>query len=369
MSGLRRWRRPIELAVFGEVPAMFIVLLSWFVAGHGGGWDFAIFRHAGDAVVHGHSPYVHPTVQVFEADDKFVYPMPYAIAFVPFVALPERVGAVCFVLLAVSAVLLSVRLLGVRDRRCYGAALLGLPVIGSLALGTIGPFLLLLCAAAWRYRHHARAGVLLAVAAAAKLFLWPLLVWLLVTRRYRAFAAAVATIVLIVGVWAGVDPSGLRRYPETVRLLNDAQSWKSYSVQTLMLSLHASRHTAALVGWVVAAAAVAAIVLLRRRGDRATFATAICAALIATPILWMHYLVLLIVPIALARPRLAPLWVVPMLLAVTLHPESLGILWRIVYDLLVIAGVAVWTTRPEDVRSAESSDVPVGAPQLSPAQT
>jgi alpha-1,2-mannosyltransferase len=365
-TALRRYRRPAELAVFVEIPAMFVALLAWFVAGHGGGLDFAIFRRAGEAVLHGHSPLVQPSVQVLAANDKFVYPMPFAIPFMPFAVLPERVGAVCFLLLSVAAILLSLWLLGVRDVRCYGTALLSLPVIGSLGLGTIGPFLLLLCAAGWRYRDHARTGVLIAAAAAAKLFLWPLLVWLLVTRRYRAFAAAVATITVLVGLWAGIDPTGLRRYPETVRLLNDAQRWKSYSVQTLLISLHASTRTAALVGTVVAVTAVVAVVLLRRRGDRATFAAAVCAALVATPILWMHYLVLLLVPIALARPRLAPLWLVPILLTATPHPESMGIVWRIVFDLAIIGVVSMRTI---GLNSRDQTGIPVGATQLSPAQT
>ena len=35
-----------------------------------------------------------------------------------------------------------------------------------------------------------------------------------------------------------------------------------------------------------------------------------------TPILWLHYLVLLVVPIALARPRLSALWFAPLALTV-----------------------------------------------------
>ncbi|MGH7342691.1 MAG: hypothetical protein ACREKH_19575, partial [Candidatus Rokuibacteriota bacterium] len=38
--------------------------------------------------------------------------------------------------------------------------------------------------------------------------------------------------------------------------------------------------------------------------------------LVLTPILWLHYLVLLVVPIALARPRLSALWFVPLALTV-----------------------------------------------------
>jgi hypothetical protein len=37
---------------------------------------------------------------------------------------------------------------------------------------------------------------------------------------------------------------------------------------------------------------------------------------VLTPILWLHYLVLLVVPIALARPRLSLLWFAPLALTV-----------------------------------------------------
>jgi hypothetical protein len=270
---------------------------------------------------------------------------------VPFAVVPEKAAAVAFLALSVAAVLASVWLLGVRDWRCYGVSLLGLPVLGAFGVGSIGPFLLLLCAVGWRIRDRTVAGVPLALAAAAKLFLWPVLVWLLVTRRFRAFVASLATIVVILALWAGIDPGGMRRYPQTVRLLNDVQRWKSYSVQSLFISLHVPVSTSELVAGVAAAAAVAAMVLLRRRSDDVVFAAAVVSALIATPILWNHYLVLLLAPIALARPRLAPLWLLPLVLWATPHPESLGIVWRIVFVLAVIALVAIQTVWRRSTRS------------------
>jgi hypothetical protein len=344
---LRRFRRPLEIGVFVQVPAISVLWLAWFVYGHGGGGDFAIFRRAGRAVLHGHSPYVHPTVKLLAANDRFVYPTPFALPFIPFTFSPEKAAAVGFLVLSVAAVLASVWLLDVRDWRCYGASLLGLPVFGSLGVGSIGPFLLLLCALGWRFRHRTVAGLPIALAAAAKLFLWPLLIWLLVTRRFRAFAASLATIGAILVVWASIDAGGMRRYPQTIRLLDDVQRWKSYSVQNLLISLHVPTFTSELAVGVVAVAVVCALVLLRRNGDRATFAAAVAAALIATPILWTHYLVLLLAPIALARPRLAPLWLLPILLWATPHPESLGVVWRIALVLAVIGLVAVQVLRPE----------------------
>jgi hypothetical protein len=369
-AALRRFRHPLEIGVFVQVPVIVFVWLVWFVYGHGGGGDFAIFRRAGRAVLHGHSPYVQPTLKLLAANDRFVYPTPFALPFIPFAVVPEKAAVVVFLIMSIGAVLGSLWLLGVRDWRCYGASLLGLPVFGALGVGSIGPLLLLLCAVGWRFRNRTVAGVPLALAAAAKLFLWPLLVWLLVTRRFRAFAASLVTLAAMLALWASIDAAGLRRYPDTVRLLNEVQRWKSYSVQSLFMSLHLPATPSELLAGAAVVAAVAALVLLRHCGDDVTFAAAVLTALIATPILWNHYLVLLLVPIALARPRLSPLWLLPLVLWVTPHPESLGVVWRIVLVLAVICVVGVQTVlrrslaRPLTERLAGFA--PSGADALSP---
>ena len=128
--------------------------------------------------------------------------------------------------------------------------------------------------------------------------------------------------------------------------------------------------TSLLVAGVAAVATIAALVLLRRRDDDVTFPAAVVAGLIATPILWNHYLVLLLVPIALARPRLAPLWLLPLVLWATPHPESLGIAWRIVLVLAVICVVGVQTVRRRSLARPLTERLarlaPSGADALSP---
>ena len=100
----------------------------------------------------------------------------------------------------------------------------------------------------------------------------------------------------------------------------------------------------------IGAGLTAALVLLRRRGDEVSFGAAVIAALLATPILWNHYLVLLVAPIALARPRLAPLWFLPLVLWATPHPESFGHVWRIALVLSVTGLVAIRTMRRSSPR-------------------
>jgi hypothetical protein len=69
---------------------------------------------------------------------------------------------------------------------------------------------------------------------------------------------------------------------------------------------------------VVGGAFLGATILLGRRGDDArAFTCAIAAALSFTPVVWMHYLVLLAVPLAIARPRFSALWLLPIVLWVS----------------------------------------------------
>jgi hypothetical protein len=48
-----------------------------------------------------------------------------------------------------------------------------------------------------------------------------------------------------------------------------------------------------------------------RDRDVAALTLALAAALAASPIVWVHYFLLLLVPLALARPHLSLLWFVP----------------------------------------------------------
>src|SRR5581483_10010850 len=63
----------------------------------------------------------------------------------------------------------------------------------------------------------------------------------------------------------------------------------------------------------LAALALVFVLAAREDGDRRAFAAAVAAALVLSPIVWMHYLVVLVVPIALTAPRFALPWLLPAL--------------------------------------------------------
>jgi hypothetical protein len=342
---LRSFAKPWELAAFVWLPAIVIGYACWFeLRTRKPLEDFGIFRTAALSVLHGHSPYVAPTAAAVSHFDKFVYPPVAALAFAPFTALPSGPAKVLMFAASLAAIFGALRLLQVEDWRCYGVAVFSAPAINTLALGAITSFLLLGAALVWRYRDNAAvAAVATALTAVIKLFLWPLGVWLLVTRRWRAaiLCASIGALLLL-GGWAVIDFAGLGSYPTLVHLLEQVEGPVSYSAVAL-LGLSGTAATAATV--VLSLASVVGIAFAARGadGDRRALAVAVVASLVATPLVWLHYLLLLFVPIALYRPRLSGIWFLPLLLWLTPTTHSHGTTWRIALALAVVIVVAVRT--------------------------
>lgn len=344
---MRALGQPWEIAVFLWTPFLFfaIVVVGDLIFPALGDWE--IFREASRSALHGHSPYPAPHPAAFAHNDAFVYPPVTALLLAPLAVLPDEAGRVLVLLLTLACVLLALRLLKVEDWRCYGLALLTAPVLDTVSLGALSSLVLVGVAAAWRYRDRRYvAAASTGLTAVAKVFAWPLLVWLLATRRFRTAVATVAgAVVLVIGGWAAIGFAGMREYPHLLRVLSQVEAVQSYSLVGL-LRLEggaASALTALLVVTVIAAVLVAA---RRPEGDRRSFAIAVAGALIATPVLWLHYLVLLFVPIALARPRLSPLWFAPLAFWITPIAHSNGSVWRTCFALVVALLIVLRTAVP-----------------------
>jgi hypothetical protein len=348
-ASMRALGQPWELAIFLWVPFfLFAIVVATELHLHNSLKDWEIFRDAAHSVVRGHSPFPAATPAALAHGDKYVYPPVTALLLAPLAFLPAVAGKALFLLLALVCVLLALRLLGVRDWRCYGLAVLTAPVVDTLSLGAISSALLLGVAAAWHYRDRRFVvAAVTAVTAVAKVFVWPLFVWLLATRRLRtAVWAAAFSVVLLVGGWAVIGFDGLGGYPHLLRALTRVDAGQSYSLAGL-LGINGGMAATALTA-LVSIAVIGAVFLAARGpdGDRQALAVAAVGALLATPVLWLHYLDLLFVPIAFARPRLSAVWFAPLAFWVSPLAHSHGSLWRICFVLAVSALIVVWTVVP-----------------------
>jgi Glycosyltransferase family 87 len=344
-------REGSTLFLFGVVPLCYAALFAVYLVHGNKPFDFHTFWWSGHDVLHGRSPY--PATLPEAAHQKtfrpFVYPAPAAYAMAPLSLLPYGIANLLFAFVGVAAIAGALYLLDVHDWRCYGAVFAWPAVWSSLLNGAISSLLVLGCAALWRYRSRSfAAGSLCAALIVFKLYLWPLGLFLLATRRFRAAGAAAAvTVVATLGTWALLSFAGLRQYPALLDRLTSLVADQSYSPYALFRAAGASAGSARLLMLVSGGLLLGGIVLSGRRpaNERAAFIVAVVASLALTPIVWPHYLALLIVVVALARPTLHTTWVLPMALWMAMPSWSGGNPARIAATLALCVAVATWCVR------------------------
>ena len=297
------------------------------------------FWHTGRDVLHGN--FAYPT-DLGATADPFVYPPLTAILFAPFAILPLTAAEWVFTALGIVCVGVALRAFGVKDWRCYGAAFLWPPVLSAIQAGNITLLLLGGIGLAWAFRARAPvAGLLVAVLVSTKLFLWPLGLWLLATRRFRAAAWAAGLFVALNSLaWKVVEAGSVGSYLGLLHRISAGEGWDTYTMRVLA----ARMGVPAAAGITLTGLAIALVGVAwwkhGRGDDRMTLAAAVLIALISSPIVWLHYLALLLVPVALMRRSLGLIWLLP-LVTIDLPGKGSGGLVQTAMGVGIIAAVAV----------------------------
>ena len=323
-------------------------------------WDVRFaYLPAAEAVLDGRSPYPALDDPILEDQKGYVYPPQLVLALVPFTWLPIDVVAVIVGLGLLALVGLTLYVVEVRDIRCYAAAVLWVPSISGVLLGNVSIPLALALAVVWRYRERMwPPAVSLALSVSAKLVLWPMFVWMIATRRVRASMAAIALgVAFTLAAWAVIGFAGFGSYPDLVRRLSEIQAENSYSLVGMASTAGLGDAVGQALTLLVGGGLLAACVLLARRGDDVrSFTCAVVATLALSPIVWLHYLVVLLVPMAISRPRFTPLWLLPVLLWISPKPGYAEGYEAFVPAIAVAILVGVLLARPRHVvGSAEAA--------------
>jgi hypothetical protein len=280
------------------------------------GFDFrSSYYPAGEAVLDGRSPYpASPSDASLDMRTVYAYPPQLAVVISPLTALPVGVASVLAVLIALGCVLGALALVGVRDVRCYLVVLIWAPAWNALEMANVSALLTLLLALVWRYRETLwPLALAMGAIVSLKLFVWPVLVWAAVSGRIRgAVLAVVIGVMLVAASWALIGFAGIERYAE---LLERIAAQESYAIRSIALAAGLGSVGAYAITAVSATCLVGLCALYARRGDdERAFNVAVLAALVVGPVVWLHYLVLLAVPLSIARPRFSALWLVPIVL-------------------------------------------------------
>ena len=219
--------------------------------------------------------------------------------------LPADLAVFLVFLAAVAALLGAVALVGVRDIRCYAAVLLWAPTWNALDTLNVSAALALGVALVWRFRSTlwplaATLGAMVSV----KFFLWPLLVWVALDATAARGGRSRSRIGFALTLRRRGRRSGSpvsRDYPELLSRVGDQENYSLVAVAEEVGLGPVGAVLAALVG---AALLVAAISTWREgAGDSARSRSPWPRCLALSPVVWLHYLTLLIAPLGLARPR------------------------------------------------------------------
>jgi hypothetical protein len=337
-----------SIVFFCVMPILTILILFWSALdGDSVAMDFRQYYNAAEAVLSGDSPYAPADQPLTVWGGPYPYPPLLALLAIPLTAVPMQAAGLFLMAVLVLVALAVLWVAGVGDWRCYGLALMWPPVISAIQTANVTLWFALAAAVAWRYRDRIWPGaVAIGLTLAAKLFLWPVVVWLAATRR---FAAAVAAFAVGAGVllasWAVIGFAGFTDYPNLVRKLERTVGEDSYTAYIVGLDLGLPSSVTRLLWIALGLVVLAGILVLALRGrDEQAFVAAIAASLALTPIVWLHYFALLLVAVAIAQPRLGILWFVPLGMFLTPgsgHPTPFQTAWTLAIAALTL-GWTMW---------------------------
>lgn len=268
--------------------------------------DLVVYRAEGAAVAAGvdlYGPLAAPH------DLRATYPPFAAMLFTPLIVPPYEVLRVLVIagniVLLFAAALLSCRLVGVDGRRRITVAVvvtgLGVwaePVFTTFRYGQINVLLLVLILADFTRPPTARTrGLALGVAAGIKVTPGIFVLYLLLTRRFREAAVAIAAFAATVGIGFAALPDASRRFwtdlvfdPTRVGRLENAAN---QSVRGMIVRITHTREPDkvwfALIAVVTVAGLACAVFAHRRLGDRWGLPTCAVTGLLMAPIAWSHH--------------------------------------------------------------------------------
>ncbi len=297
----------------------------------------------------------------------YQYPPAFLAMISPLALVPAQAATWLFIGACIAALVAGVALMPVPfEVRLITLALAGTawPMLFAIKVGAVGPLLFLLFALSWRWRDQpAPLAASVAIGTLIKLQPGLLLVWMLVSRRWRGLVIAVAALAGVGVVGLVLDGQLWLDFATMVRQLSstalDAGANVAPASDAYQLGLPAPAAQA--VGVIHTVVLLAVVVAAARwlPGDAAILVAAVASQMVS-PVMWDHYALVVFLPIAwlLARRQWWAL-IVGVALNATFILLVSPMLYVVAMDV-VIAGVCL-VARAEQVRAARLAQVPASS--------
>ena len=268
------------------------------------GYDFLAYHEAAVRVLHG-QPLYDMGFDMAGAFGLFFYPPTFAPLILPFGFLSATTAVWVWTALLIASFLAGVAILPVsRTVRWSMVLLAGLswPVAYAIKLGQVGPILFLLFAIGWRWLGDPiRLGASIALGTAIKLQPAILFVWAILTRRWAAVVAGVVVLLLLAipaTLVGGVD--AWSDFTVLVRQVSDPiTTIHNFTPGAVAYQLGVSASVASLFQLACTVVVLVSVVVASRWATgEASYLVAVIASQLLSPILWDHYAMLLLLPVA-----------------------------------------------------------------------
>jgi alpha-1,2-mannosyltransferase len=282
--------------------AALIVLAS---AGAGTlGYDYRAYDLAVDRLLAGHSMY-DADAQMAGGFGLFFYPPPFALLVLPLALLPTALGVWVFTALLVAATVAAIRLMPVSARVRWLVLLLAAlswPLIFAIKLGQVGPVLLLLFAIGWRWMDRPRVlGASVGIGTLIKLQPALLIGWALLAGRRQAAVVAIAIVAvaalvatIVIGPQAWLEQASLLS-----RVSRPVETPHGFGLGRLAFESGTPADIATIIHWTNVGLVLGLVAIVTLLGSAtASYLAVVIATQFVSPVLWDHYALVLLLPVA-----------------------------------------------------------------------
>jgi hypothetical protein len=308
-----RWIGPISvgLALTGAV-VLAVAMVTWLgSAAAGSAYDFHAYYDAALRLVATGTPYQAETLSGPFSPGPYglyLYAPPLAVLFVPLTWLGEQPAMLVWLLARIGLLVATCALLPMsRPLRlaAFGVAALSVPFLLDLNLGNVSLIVTFLAVVTWRWLDRPLGSIALAIALTLRPTMGIVLGWWLLRARWRPILwTVIAAAVIFIATLPFVEIGGWTDYVTVIRNLSGVTGVpKNVDLGSSVLLLGGPAWLATAALFAGYALAIGALLVSLRRDRELSYVVAAMSSLLLAPLMWDHYLTILLLPAAFLASR------------------------------------------------------------------